>query len=271
MGRLAELDYAPLSDKPDKATMDAYRAEHEVLDKQRPPEIAGLVFGHVDDWLRRWRFDTFAHRNGLTYDPRVEPAPYQGTEFRDHAIIDVLTGADGAVTVGTATSIDVTVHDRWKFVAVDLGVAAPTLKLVPHKDKHAETELARQFAFEGASYDPKAARRKLAKKEAPHGLRQTLRTIFGPDAYDDAKRQASSELASALFDEATGRVIVGQAAGFTIELSRGPMVVHRSIYSDEDTLKPQLIEQMFTIAVVLGPVIARAVGGMPRFPAKPGM
>lgn len=265
---LLHLDYEPLGAKPAKAVLVEYRNEHRALDMQGPYSSGQLGFA-ADDWLRRWRFDAFAARNGFSYSPRVDPGRlYERLDFGGYDIMDELTR--GQVTVGSPFQYGSGGSDGfakyWKFIAVDLGHRMPALKLVPchHVNKDGIDELDRHFTFTGAAFNPAARRPPRPHPVPPRPgkhegwLARTWAEYKEAKLVDSYMEQDSHELASSLFDDRVKELIVEHAAGFTIELYESRMIVHHTFYSPEDTLKPKLIAQMLTIAAVLGPEVASA-------------
>lgn len=279
--RLLGLDYGPLSGRVPKETVAEYRAAREGPLFQ--PEMGS------DFWLHSYRLDSFARANGLTYTPRFDPSPYVHASFYDtytaqkypqwtQRFVDGLATPGGDVTVastkdGSRTQI------YTKFVAVNLGHQSRSWKLSPRRrDRNdAESELDRHFDFTGDSDNPSAmsaSNQALAsqlkewyeagysEEQVQAALREQLRQVGRFKRWRNAVHQsketdtAHRAQAGRMFDDDLGRLIVEHAKGCTIETYRSRMFISRSGFTEDGSIKPDVLLQMFTMAAILAPAVA---------------
>jgi len=292
-----QLDYRPLTDPVPDSIVDSYRADHEIADRQSPFDARHLLFG-PHPWLRRLRLDTFARTNGLTYAPCVDPTPFEEAEFYEkrqifaRRAVDVLATPDGQVTVGSFEGPGTRAVALTKFAVIQLGTKAGYFQLSPRMmtNKNGIDELDRHFTFSGHGWKAEkmdgdalkpflmpeiAARlppedrqrlppevRAVVEQEAQQGwwARHRARSKRRKQA-TDLMAETRRELPAKLFDPPLQQLIVSEALGFTLELHASRLYVYQRFYSGEDELiKPELLQQMFRIAALIGPPMSEAIG-----------
>lgn len=262
------MNYDPLSEKVPKDTIAHHRAMRENVGWD-------TVMG-TDPWLHTYRLEAFARANGLAYAPRFDATPYQQASFHDNTqsgiYVDRLSTLGGGSAGGRAAAGEVVVgtapdyRSLWtKFVAIDLGHTLPPWRLEPSRDKDAPSELEQHFRYRGvhSTADMKALLKKQdreRKKNRSAGFFAHVRQASEFSKERNAVEQAGFHAQVAeLFDDELGHLIVEHAKGFTLETDQTRLLISRHPYTEDESAKPEVLRQLFTMAVMLGPAFAARI------------
>lgn len=266
LSRLLNLDYRPLEDRIPHGAVDQYRAAHRVGED---PD-----YGDLDVWPGRYRFDTFAQLNGLSYAPEVDPVPYDGTGFDDgfdgerQHILDAVSTPEGGVTLASAAHWRSVQHhgirsSLRKFIAIRLDHHSPLWTLAPRSQEKqdAVSELDQHFEFTGDEVDIAAYGAIVGGPHAepqPGGWYQRWRASRRKDKQIEALRtEGSAREEARMFDDSLGQLIVQHAQGLTIEGLNSRVFIYREVSGAGDLAKPEIVRQLFTAAAILGPGLAQ--------------
>lgn len=294
--RLLQLNYRPLTDPVPNDLVTSYQADHEAADREAGYDPSYLQLGSRP-WLRRLRLDTFARYNNLSYSPLIDTTPFTNIGFYQkrysysRSAADVLATTDGQVMVGSFIGPGgPSGRSLTKFAMIFLGHTAPDFTLTPRAtvDNQATDEFNRHFRFEGEVWESEFDTRALAPLIMPEVVqrltpedkaRLPLDLQYAAEQAEQKKqgwwarhrargernRQISQVIndghrrfVAEVFGGQLGDLIVQEALGFSFETHKTKLYVYKTFFDEEVLVKPELLQQLFRIAAVVGPPFAQA-------------
>lgn len=258
MPDLSDLDYAPLSAKPTKEELAAYRAPRETpgydyltgFDEQKAPASKKGLFGqptNQDVWENRYRMNAFAEANGLSYVFRINPARWPGKNKKLSTLVHVLQGGGSTgERVMTCYEEDektegaVGSRQGWTQHYLTVGVKSDgntPNAVLRHRGRPKEgvaSSLAQHFELDdlfAVHWSPKNI----------DALLVEIERYFPPQLLE---------------------VVLDKAAGYDLQLSGGWLYLMRPTsftQSSKTNFDPDLLRERFEIAAAVGPLFAEAV------------